>query len=127
MNKKAKQYEQIYRHGENLKKIFELTEAEPIQLSKKLHALELRANRKMVDYCNGDIEEVETYVESELKPKLIRIIGINNMDKIYINRDPRGYTLKLTDEATKEAQDKGINIHRDMGGYGIVAPEFDGE
>jgi len=81
----------------------------------------------MEDYCNGDSEEVETYIESELKPKLIRIIGINNMNKIYINGDPRGYTLKLTDEATYEARDKGINIHRDMGGYGIIAPEFDGE
>lgn len=39
---------------------------------------------------------------------------------IFINRDPRGYQLKIDD-----AYAAGLVIHKDWGGYGIIAPDID--
>jgi hypothetical protein len=46
--------------------------------------------------------------------------------RVWVNWDPRGYALKLNEDDTRALSARGVNIHRDMGGYGILAPEFDG-
>lgn len=128
MNAKERMYARITKHGEDLKKVFGLPGADPVKLCKRLHRLEIEASRIMTEYTNGDIDmqAVEAYRE-DLASSLVRIIGAENMTKIYINQDPRGYTLKLNTAATEQAHKAGINIHRDWGGYGILAPEFDGK
>jgi len=40
---------------------------------------------------------------------------------VFINGDPRGYALKINDKYVRENQ---LRIYSDMGGYGIIAPEF---
>jgi hypothetical protein len=40
---------------------------------------------------------------------------------IFINRDPRGYALKIDDAWMRETN---AALHTDWGGYGIIAPEF---
>ena len=40
-------------------------------------------------------------------------------DAFFINNDARGYALKLKSEFIKDK-----TIHRDWGGYGIIAPDF---
>lgn len=40
---------------------------------------------------------------------------------VFVNLDPRGYSLKIRDEWVREHDAK---IHRDMGGYGIIAPDL---
>lgn len=42
---------------------------------------------------------------------------------VFINRDPRGYALKIDDVWTHNKQ---ARIYRDFGGYGILAPEITG-
>ena len=121
ITKKERMYQQIEKHGRDLIKVFALPESlEPIALCKKLRRLETEANRKMVDYCNGDIqgEEIDAYQE-KLETRVGKIIGAHNLPMLYVNRDPRGYTLKLTEHASATA-----NIHKDWGGYGILAPDF---
>ena len=51
---------------------------------------------------------------SELLPNLPK-------EAIKINTDPRGYALKIEDSYVKEQK---LDIHRDWGGYGILAPDF---
>lgn len=41
---------------------------------------------------------------------------------VFINRDPRGYALKIDDGWMRE---HNAELHRDWGGYGIIAPEID--
>lgn len=41
---------------------------------------------------------------------------------VFLNRDPRGYSLKIPDEYVSEHE---LDIHRDWGGYGILAPDFE--
>lgn len=48
---------------------------------------------------------------------------------VFINRDPRGYALKIDDEWLRKMRDNPNTVHlasieRDWGGYGIIAPEI---
>jgi hypothetical protein len=40
---------------------------------------------------------------------------------IFANGDPRGYALKIRSEYVKN---NNLDIHRDWGGYGIIAPDL---
>lgn len=40
---------------------------------------------------------------------------------VFVNRDPRGYALKISDEWM---QQHNATLHRDWGGYGIIAPDL---
>ncbi len=46
----------------------------------------------------------------------------------FVNGDPRGYALKIdNDTAEGAALISAAGLHRDMGGYGILSPEIDGD
>lgn len=44
------------------------------------------------------------------------------MNKVFVNGDPRGYTLKIDDKYKDKMHKAGV--YRDWGGYGIIAPDF---
>ena len=113
-------YEKIEKHGQTLIDYFGINE-DPVKLCLTLRRLETKANRVMVDYCNGDLDgpEVERFCLDYLKPRLVKIFGKNGYKSIYINRDPRGYTLKVN-----EIESKRINGYKDWGGYFIIAPDL---
>ncbi len=109
-------------HGQNVLAIFpNATEQDPIQLCKKLRRLEVKGNQAACDLCNiPDYQDKADKIFAEVEGKLRTLLG-NSPAPIIINRDPRGYCLKIESEYV-QAHD--INIHRDMGGYGIIAPEI---
>lgn len=84
----------------------------------RLKRLENIAHKNAEDYCNGVIESDEydnrcnTVLDSLKK-------GFNGKlpDGLFINGDPRGYTLKL--ESTNQ-----IITYQDWGGYKILVPNF---
>lgn len=122
MNKREKMYQQIKIHGEKLNTIFD-TDLDPVTLCKRLRSIDLNAHRAAEDYCNGltltDDWTLKIISVSNKVDKLLRF-----RDKgipIFINGDPRGYTLKIDDEYVRE---HNLDIYRDMGGYGILAPDF---
>lgn len=110
-------YTRIEKHGRDLVEFYGLTGVEPIKLCKSLRILEGKANRAAVDYCNGDISpEQWQAIADRAKKSLIKLLGRND---IFINGDPRGYALKIDEEASKQWRG-----YRDMGGYGILAPDL---
>ena len=121
MTKKVELYEKIKNHGENLKYIFKLDPSiDAIKLCKSLFRLENKAHKLAVDYCNGDIYADDYGHEtSKILTKVQAIL--NNKKVIFINGDARGYALKIDDEYIRN---NNFNIHRDWGGYGIIAPDF---
>lgn len=127
ISKKEKMYQQIQQHGENLNAIFN-TGLDPVKLCKKLHTLESSAARLTLDECNtGKAHDVElcailTKVKKVLFPDT-SAADIDLYKAVFINGDPRGYTLKIKDEYVRAHQ---LKIHQDWGGYGIIAPTFDG-
>jgi SMC interacting uncharacterized protein involved in chromosome segregation len=126
MNKKERMNEQIRKHGENLNKVFGLNE-DPIKLAKKLHTIELKAHKLATDYCNGengvDSENWETLSDAILE-KVDKVLNFTAQEiPVFVNGDARGYALKINDDYVRN---NGLEIHKDWGGYGILAPEFDG-
>ena len=120
-NKKQKMYQQIERHGDNLKVIFSLSDdTDSIKLCRKLFRLENKAHRLAQDDYNGI--NVNAEVEKIFKSisKILNLKNINDF-KIFFNNDPRGYALKIDDEFVSKNK---LEIHRDWGGNGILAPDF---
>lgn len=123
MNKKERMYARIISHGNGLIEFFNLPIQDPIALSKKLFRLENKAHDLAIRYTNGLMETNKYETEAnKILVSLSKIIGKNNMKKVFINGDPRGYALKIDDKY----QDRlyKVGIYRDWGGYGIIAPDF---
>ena len=121
MTNKKEMYQQIEKHGENLKVIFNLSnDVDPVKLCKQLFRLEKKAHRLAEDDYNGlDVSaEVEKVIKSVCK--VLNLKNINDF-KIFWNNDPRGYALKIDDEFVFKNK---LEIHRDWGGNGILAPDF---
>lgn len=118
--KRVRMYEAIEKHGNNLNTIFN-TGIDPVTLCKKLHRLEVRANRLMCDECNTNADHTQTL--EKIKGQVFKILKPTKeqQEAIFLNGDPRGYTLKIRDTYVK-AQD--LRIETDWGGYGLIAPDY---
>ena len=120
--RKHSKHEAMAAHGERLKALFGLpAETNAIELYKQLHRIETRAHRRMEIQCSGPEHAIKTDAEMErfeyLIMQIVRRLLPNESVPIVINGDPRGYALKI-DLST------GEQLHRDMGGYGIIAPDL---
>lgn len=135
--KKQRQYDQIEAHGKNLLALFpNATERDPVALCKKLRRLESKASRITTDYCNGEFDAGENgeNLDVALDAIIIKVNAIlGNTGKspvpVFINRDPRGYALKIESDwmETYARKAGGDRITQDWGGYGIIAPEITGD
>ena len=126
-----KQRKAIEKHGRNVQNIFRNTsKMDPVQLCRKLRRIELDAEKIGLAMCNDSTYTTDDADDDtqDVMHALSRLLGFEPGKKgsvpVFINRDPRGYALKIDSEYVK-AHD--LDIHRDMGGYGILAPEIDKE
>ncbi len=141
--KRANQYERIAEHGRNLLAIFpSATERDPVKLCKKLRRLEREGNALGLRLCNGpEMSESEAWETKErILTRVQVLLGYATDDvPVFLNQDPRGYALKIDDKWMRENQydtrvgdiggnsrgDAVLRLHRDWGGYGIIAPQID--
>jgi len=121
--KKVVMYQQIEAHGQNLNNIFN-TGIDNVTLCKKLHRLEKQAHRIATDYCNGENGVDSEIIDSFVNPILAKVVKLlGNGCPVQFNGDARGYALKISDKIVRA---NGLKIYTDMGGYGIICPEFNG-
>lgn len=137
----AEQSKAIEQHGRNLLDIFpNATERDPVKLCKKLRALEARGAALALRLCNGpqfpnedDAEKISEAILSKVNVLLGNLKyakkdrTIHMVVPIFVNLDPRGYALKISDEWLRErshGHPSAVRIHTDWGGYGILAPEI---
>ena len=118
-SEREQMYRDIEKHGNNLCRIFKL-DTDPVKLCKQLRRLENKAHKLAEDYGNGIIDgpyefDVTTDKILDRVHELLNATG----NYIFVNGDARGYALKI-----EECYAKDITIYRDMGGYGIIAPDF---
>lgn len=120
--KKDRMYSQIERHGNNLNKIFK-TDMNPVVLCRKLFSLEKKMRRATVDDTNGDIDSKElSKIEKSTLDAVDAILGYKAKKiPVFVNDEPRGYALKIDNDWV---QKNNVNIYTDMGGYGVLAPDF---
>lgn len=127
--KREAMYTRIDKHGRDLLAIFpDAQYQDPVNLCKALRRIEGQAARYALQLCNGDIdptEEEQDVTEARMMGRLRRVLGIDAATAghmgIFINRDPRGYALKIGDEWTVA---NAPHLYRDWGGYGIIAPDL---
>jgi len=87
----------------------------------RLRALENRAHRLAEIQCSeheideGTLESMENSIEKAV----LKLFG-GRLDGFFINSDPRGYALKIDNDALRSPE----GMHVDWGGYGILAPKF---
>lgn len=105
----------VMEHGLQLIAIFPKATEPPMTLCRKLRRLEVSTNRAACDACNTQ-EGSDAWggISDKALAKVQKILG---SDRPWINPDPRGYALKV-DLAPDE------RLHRDWGGYGIIAPDL---
>lgn len=84
-------------------------------LHKKLRRLETKASRIATALCNGDITDKAGDKALQKIEDKVHELGFSGF---FINRDPRGYALKVREALVPSGMQK------DWGGYGILAPEF---
>ena len=81
------------------------------------------ANANERKFFTGGMDcEQWSKVASESKRKLVGLLGFPkglNYCPVGINGDARGYSLKIASEFAKD-----LRIERDLGGYGILAPDL---
>jgi hypothetical protein len=125
MNKRDRMREQILKHAFDLNRIFGQDPEGVLSLCQKLHRLEARGQRIALHQCNVGYSEDEWEKLTEgIHKAAEKITGAAEKGiPLHINWDPRGYCLKIKSEYVR---DNKLDIHRDWGGYGILAPEFDG-
>ena len=117
----VKMYRNIFNHGENLKKAFNLpSDTDPVKLCKKLFSLEAKAYKLSMQSCNGDLEVEQWEAETD---KILNAVNkiLDYKGKgiaVFANGDARGYTLKI------KPQDPPSYLFKDWGGFGIIAPDF---
>jgi hypothetical protein len=124
----AARNKRIRQHGLNLLAIFpEAREQDPVKLCKLLRRHEIRADQISVGLCNrtaSNPDDSHKALEIILGKVENLLCGLmHNAPPIFINMDPRGYALKIMDswmQANPECK-----LQRDMGGYGIIAPEIE--
>ena len=109
--------QRIKKHRDNLKSIFNL-DIDSIKLCKQLFRLENKAHKLATDYCNGDFEGNIEKESEKILSKVAKILNTNTFN-MFFNGDPRGYALKFFEDFSKDKP-----IHKDWGGYGIIAPDF---
>ena len=111
-------YKRIKKHGDSLKTIFNL-DVDSVKLCKQLFRLENKAHKLATDYCNGVVNGDSTEIESQkILSKAAKLLNTNTFN-MFFNFDARGYALKFFEDFSKDKP-----IHKDWGGYGIVAPDF---
>ena len=115
-------YDRIRKHSADLNRIFGLDE-DPVALCKRLRRLETKAHQLAEDYCNGLLESPAYELQAgQLLAKVDQLLHYETAGvPLLLNGDPRGYALKIDDDYVRE---HNLDIYRDWGGYGILAPDL---
>ena len=123
-SEKIEMYRQIENHGRKIINIFNLAaDIGPVDICKKLRRIENKAANISLNHCNGVIyTDQRDRADKLIVKRLDKILNFTAQDiPVFINGDPRGYTLKIDDQYIRE---NNIEIMTDWGGYGLIAPDF---
>src|SRR5690242_9744126 len=110
-------------HHEALRQMLPMNKRGPgsgLQAWRKLRQIEQRANAFALQLCNGpELTEAEQdAITEEITKAVAAVFGGKVPPGFFVNRDPRGYALKLHPASVPFA------LHEDWGRYQILAPEI---
>ena len=124
--KRTAMYARIEAHGRALLDLFpNATERDPVKLCKALRRIEAAGSALAVERCNGTVSEAAAERKGDaILRRVDALLGFGaDSVPVFLNGDPRGYALKI-DDAWMRENAAGSRLHRDWGGYGIIAPDL---
>lgn len=95
------------------------TETNGLKIWRRLRLAEGIGQRLGLQLCNGPelSEDEQDRIKLKIRDKVARTLGAIPPG-FFINLDPRGYSLKLEENSVP------LPLHKDWGGYQILAPEI---
>ena len=76
--------------------------------------------------CNGEGDRIAQDAELNRIQIAVQMLFNCKLSGLFINGDARGYALKINDKIMQQEY-KETGLHQDWGGYGILAPEINGD
>lgn len=138
----AKTLEAVTRHGETLLALFtNAEEKDPVALCRKLRRIETAIAKTSEGFSSESGFMTQDQFDHACRMALIRttnLLGLTGPEAqilgVFVNRDPRGYALKLDsdNERFKLWQDNRLKnklpcLYADWGQNGIIAPDLNQE
>jgi len=124
--KKDTMYQNIFEHGQNLKRVFNLdSSVDEIKLCKALFRIENKAHSIATDFCNYGCEDEKQQekIINDILSKVDKLLNFKSQKiPVFFNGDCRGFTLKIEDSFMRS--NKIYPFYSDWGGFGIIAPSF---
>ena len=124
--KKDTMYQNIFEHGQNIKRVFNLdSSVDEIKLCKALFKIENKAHSIAEGFCNYgyESEEETEKIINDILNKVDKLLNFKNQNiPVFFNGDCRGFTLKIEDSYMRD--NKIYPFYSDWGGFGIIAPSF---
>lgn len=98
------------------------------RISVALFKAERGASLAAERYCNGEIDEKGYGIHQDAAfTNVQQALGVLPPG-FFVNSDPRGYALKIDgDNAQGKALIDAVGLPTDMGGYGLLSPEINGD
>ena len=90
-----------------------------VALWRTLNRIEQKIHYAATAYCNGTCTPEQYDREKENAEKQVSKLFGHAPNGFFINSDPRGYSLKIDEAHVPDG------MHKDMGGYGILAAMID--
>jgi len=114
-------------HGKTLLQLFpRATIRDPVALCRRLRRLEVSARQLAEYWCNIGTPENADQEETRIMSAVAAVLGAGG-PPIEFNRDARGYALKIPSEWMADHWEDARTLPRDMGGYGLIAPDLSPE
>lgn len=111
---------------EQLARSLGVTDKTGLQLWRKLRPIEYQTRRAAEQYCNGEIDADEMDKASDIATMGVsRVFGNKTPPRFHVNRDPRGYALKLLSNDSGTETATPFALHTDWGRNQILAPDID--
>lgn len=142
LNKRERRAQQLLAHYatcERLARYLGVATPDGKKISVALWKIERDASNAACARCNGETVNGQPFRNEENWEHFKRSIehqvsgvfvghGVPRIPGFFVNGDPRGYALKIDNENPEgHAIIEAVKLHTDMGGYGILSPEIDGE
>lgn len=119
------QRDKIEAHGRRLLAIFPTANpSDPVELCKRLRRWETKAHQAAENLCNvPNYQEAYDRTQARTLAGVDKLLNFTAVDvPVFVNGDPRGWALKIKDDWMRAHPEH--QLHQDMGGYGILAPNF---
>lgn len=98
------------------------------KISVALWKAEKLAHEYATKYCNGEVtcDQFEAWGQTAMSD-VRHALHSDKLPELFVNGDARGHALKIDNETPEGlALIRAVGLHTDMGGYGILSPEIDG-